>query len=155
MSDIKMSDVFVMPVSSSKGDLFNSKNPISDTRVCKFYNMNQFDAASAAAIAINSYDSNQELIAKQAEQIKLLQLDSDRWNAFINSPFRLFGYAGLGHDEPNGPCQKTGKNGYAHFGCEMWTKHSGWECGAGKQVLIGFADQAIAVNKLANQTGGE
>lgn len=154
MSDIKMSDVFVLPVSSNKGDLFNSKNTISDTRVCKFYNMNQFGAASAAAIAINSYDSNQELITKQAEQIKLLQLDSDRWNAFINSPFRLFGYAGLGHDEPNRPRQKTGENGYAHFGCEMWTKHSGWKHGAGRQVLIGFADQAIVANKLAKQTGG-
>ena len=66
MSDIKMSDVFVLPVSSNKGDLFNSKNPISDTRICKFYNMNQFHASMAAAYAINSHD-------KLTEQNKMLR----------------------------------------------------------------------------------
>ena len=74
-----------------------------------------------------------------------LALDSKRWNAFINSPFRLFGYAGLDHKEPNRPDQETGKNGYAHFGCEMWTIHGGREAGAGKDILIGYADQAIKV----------
>ena len=74
------------------------------------------------------------------------ELDADRWNALLNSPFRLFGYAGLDHKEPNRPCQKLGKDGYAHFGCEMWTRHSGWKAGDGKDILIGFADQAIKYN---------
>ncbi|PIY67144.1 hypothetical protein [Shewanella sp. CG_4_10_14_0_8_um_filter_42_13] len=73
MSEINMNDTFVLPVSSHKGDLFNSKNPISDTRVCKFFNMNQYQAAKAASIAINSYDANQALITKQAEQVKVLR----------------------------------------------------------------------------------
>ena len=94
-----------------------------------------------------------DLIAKQKKQIEQLQLDSDRWHAFINSPFRLFGYAGLGHEDATQPCPKTGKNGYAHFGCEMWTKHSGWKHGAGKDILIGYADQAITANKLAKEQG--
>ena len=66
MSEFKMSDVFVLPVSSNNGDLFNSKNPIGDTRICKFYNMNQFKASKAAAHAINSHD-------KLVEQVKLLR----------------------------------------------------------------------------------
>jgi len=66
MSDIKMSDIFVLPVASHNGDLFNSKNPISDTRICKVYNMNQFKASKAAAHAINSHD-------KLTEQNKMLR----------------------------------------------------------------------------------
>ncbi len=77
---------------------------------------------------------------KELEQLKL---DAKRWNAFINSPFRLFGYAGLDHKDPSRPNQDLGKNGYAHFGCEMWTIHRGWKAGAGKDILIGYADQAI------------
>lgn len=68
MSEYKMSDVFVLPVSSCKGDLFNSKNPLSETRVCKFYNMNQFDAAKAAAHAINNHDR----LTAQVEELKSL-----------------------------------------------------------------------------------
>lgn len=80
-----------------------------------------------------------------------LELDAARWNAFINSPFRLLGYAGLEHNDATQPCPKRGQEGFAHFGCEMWTKHSGWEAGAGKDVLIGFADQAIRVQAKAEQ----
>jgi len=78
-------------------------------------------------------------------ELDQLKLDAARWNAFINSPFRLFGFAGLDHDDPKKPSEKTGADGYAHFGCEMWTKHDGWQASTGKDVLIGFADQAIKI----------
>lgn len=83
------------------------------------------------------------------EAYNQLNLDSKRWQAFIHSPFRLFGYAGLNHDNPQLPDEGKGFNGYAHFGCEMWTNHSGWKDGAGKDILIGFADQAIKLQILS------
>lgn len=89
-----------------------------------------------------SADEAKELIKTMQELVNAKQ-DAARWNALINSPFRLFGYAGLNHDNPLIPCNNSGKDGYAHFGCEMWTKHSGWKAGAGKDILIGYADQAI------------
>ncbi len=78
-----------------------------------------------------------------------LSIDAQRWNALINSPFRLFGYAGLGHDDPTQPCPDHGREGHAHFGCEMWTKHTGHDASQGKDILIGFADQAITAQALA------
>lgn len=81
------------------------------------------------------------------EAYNALNLDSQRWQAFIRSPFRFFGYAGLDHGTPTLPCKKTGKDGYAHFGCEMWTKHTGYNSNAGREILIGFADQAIKAQK--------
>ncbi len=72
---------------------------------------------------------------------ELLKLDSDRWNAFMNSPIRVLGMAGLDPDDPAQPSEH-GKDGYAHFGCEIWTKHSGYTADR-KDLLIGFADQAI------------
>ena len=81
------------------------------------------------------------------EAYNQLNLDSKRWQAFIRSPFRLFGYAGLDHGTPTLPCKETGKNGYAHCGCEMWTKHTGYESSKGRDILIGFADQAIKAQK--------
>lgn len=66
MGNKKMSDVFALPVSSHKGDLFNSKNPISDTRICKFFSMQQFDMAETTAMAINQHD-------KLTEEKKMLR----------------------------------------------------------------------------------
>lgn len=86
-------------------------------------------------------------IEELEQKIKELELDSARWNALIDSPFRLFGYAGLQRDDATKACQDYGENGYAHFGCEMWTKHSGWEAGSGRDILTGFADQAILATK--------
>ena len=86
-------------------------------------------------------------LSKALQELEQLQLDSDRWNALIHSPFRLFGFAGLSSDDPTQPDAHCGKNGYAHFGCEMWTNHDGWDAEIGKAILIGFADQAIRVQK--------
>lgn len=73
--DIKMSDAFVLPVSRHNGDLFNSKNPITDTRFAKFFSMEQFKKAEYAAIAINNYDRLVAENERQAEQIKRLLLE--------------------------------------------------------------------------------
>ncbi|WP_415912393.1 hypothetical protein [Neptuniibacter sp. QD37_11] len=75
------------------------------------------------------------------EELAQLKLDSARWNAFLKSPIRVLGFAGLQHDDPTQPSEH-GADGYAHFGCEMWTRHSGHKPDS-KDLLIGFADQAI------------
>ena len=66
MSKIKMSDAFKLPI-------------VVDTEYDD-YTVNEVNClglverhADYAVIAINSYDSNQELMAKQAEQIELLR----------------------------------------------------------------------------------
>lgn len=82
-------------------------------------------------------------ILELEKRVEELQLDSDRWNALINAPFRLFGFAGMDCEDPTKACGKYGLEGYAHFGCEMWTTHDGYDSETGKAVLTGFADQAI------------
>ena len=67
---IKMDDTFILPLDFSDrgdkgGELRENGVPIF-MRGCKY-------KAEAAAIAINSYDTNQALIAKQAEQNKMLR----------------------------------------------------------------------------------
>ena len=67
---IKMDDTFILPLDFSDrgdkgGELRENGVPIF-MRGCKY-------KAEAAAIAINSYDTNQALIAKRAEQNKMLR----------------------------------------------------------------------------------
>ena len=67
---IKMDDTFILPLDFSDrgdkgGELRENGVPIF-MRGCKY-------KAEAAAIAINSYDTNQALRAKQAEQNKMLR----------------------------------------------------------------------------------
>ncbi len=80
MSELKMSDAFVLPVSSHKGDLFNSKNPIGDTRICKFFNMNQFESAKLAAHAINSHDKLVEENKRLREALVCIKNSKDTYD---------------------------------------------------------------------------
>ena len=64
-----MKDVFVLPVSRHMGDLFNSKNPISDTRFCKFFSMEQCKKAEAARQAINNHDALIEALRVTANEL--------------------------------------------------------------------------------------
>lgn len=65
MSELKMSSVF-------NGKVDPSDFSVSSSIVC--YQADDGVAAhEAAAEAVNSYDKNQELIAKQAEQIEILR----------------------------------------------------------------------------------
>jgi hypothetical protein len=70
MEQVKMSDTFTLPLSfricgDKGGELIENGFPVF-MRGCKY-------KTESAAIAINSYDKHVELIAKQAEQIKMLR----------------------------------------------------------------------------------
>lgn len=115
----------------------------------------------ATILGVSSPESNDQIFntsfintikraAKRAftEDYAKTQLDADRFNALIVSPFRIIGYAGLQHEDPKLPCPDHGKDGYAHFGCEIWTSHGTKDNEAGKDIITGFADQAIIAQAL-------
>lgn len=80
--ELKMSDAFVLPVSNCKGDLFHSKNPLYETRFCKFFNMNQAQAATYTAHAINTHDQHIERIKELERALDDMQINAEfLWKA--------------------------------------------------------------------------
>ncbi len=98
------------------------------------------DTSLVQALA-GSVTELKDKVARLELECDELKIDSGRWHAFLNSPIRVLGWAGLDAKNPTLPSEH-GEGGYAHFGCEIWTKHSGYLADR-KDLLIGFADQAI------------
>ncbi len=81
--------------------------------------------------------SNKHTYKKKVHADAIVEEDAARWRAFIGSArIRMLGSAGLNGD----------RDGYAHLGLEIWTKHPG-DCTADNKLarewLIKYTDIAM------------
>lgn len=85
-------------------------------------------------------------IAREAKRARN-NLSAQRWDAFVSSPaIRILGSAKIKED--------IAKSGYAHFGMEIWSVHSGRLSGSdesiyGRTILNKYADIMIRNNARA------
>ena len=70
MSDIKMSDVFELPMLCEHGDGYIYSNDLSNQILFDDSDNNCFDQKEAASLAINSYDTNQAEIARLTKALE-------------------------------------------------------------------------------------
>ncbi len=73
MSDVKMSEVFNLPMLCEDGDGYIYSADCRHSIRFDDTDVNCMEQKTVVSTAINSYDSNQELIAKQAAQIEQLR----------------------------------------------------------------------------------